>query len=91
MRAYKVSYRAYEYTRVSKARARKLHAIGADVYICPHKHRPDGPWAPNCLTWRDERSFDRQVADFTNSHCSFASGYYPAYYIRVDLREKVAR
>lgn len=79
----------YSYQRISKARARKLHASGADVFICLHKLRPGGPWAESGRLWLNERSFDSQVDDFVDYHCPHKTGYYPAFYIMVDHRGKL--
>lgn len=80
---------ATRYTRISKRRARKLHANGQGIYIIAHKMRPGFPFSLGMLVPSVERiseevtptSFDDCVRNFEwyNANC-YETGYYSAFY-----------
>lgn len=72
------------YTRISKARARRLYDAGAPVYMCPVKLRPGGPWYPETqiLKPRTQAEFSDVTNAATFYTCSPGAGRYLAYYAK---------
>ena len=64
------------YVRVSKARARKLYDMGAEIVLCPSNLRPLGMWHPECRVQKADilvdEDFDGVVRAFEFYNCSNA-------------------
>ncbi len=84
------------YTRISKAKARKLWGQ-VDIALCPVNLRPGYPWAPHIVVpaaaireglvseydfERDEYTFDNMTSDFESYNCTCnETGKYAAFYL----------
>lgn len=77
-------YTADGYTRISKARARRLYDAGAPVYLCPVKLRPGAPWHPETQIFqpRTQIAFDEITQAAAYYTCSPGAGKYLAYYTK---------
>ena len=96
MNSYVFSDEGATYTRISKAKARKLWGKEL-IALCPAKLRPGFPWAPHMIVdpvhiqehlaseWdfdRDTASFDSYVRNFEWYNCTDnETGYYTAFYL----------
>lgn len=80
-------YTADGYSRISKARARRLYDAGAPVYMCPVKLRPGAPWHPEtqALKTRAQAPFDSLVNAAVYYTCGSATGPYLAYYTKEEV------
>lgn len=72
-------------TRISKAKARRLHAAGVPVMLIPCKLRPGEPWFPEgwlstLPTPKD--TFDTAVNAFEYYNCYGSAGRYAAFYVK---------
>ena len=72
-------------TRVSKAKARRLHAAGISVMFIPCNLRPGYPWFPE--VWVDilpspSATFDTAVNAFECYNCYGSAGRYAAFYVK---------
>jgi hypothetical protein len=71
------------YTRISKARARKMFNNGDPVYMCPVNLRPGRPWYPEICFYKTGENFEKSVFAFEFYNCiNNETGKYTAFYIR---------
>ena len=79
-------YTVNGYTRVSKARARKIWNAGGVVYACACNIRPGGPWYCEAILRKSDNahpSFDADANAVTWYNClNSETGRYLAYYVR---------
>lgn len=72
------------FSRISKAKARKLYNAGQIVYFCPVNLRPGTPWHNECaqqLNSVDPYTFEQLVNAFTAYNCiNSETGKYIAFY-----------
>ena len=79
------------YYRISKAAARGYYETGVEIYACPCKLRPGGPWHPEVYICRKMASpyastFDKTIAYVTEMNCiNSETGRYLAYYAKEDI------
>lgn len=74
------------YTRISKATARKLYNAGEEICILPCKMNPENMWWKPMVLQIDEEngaSFDGVVNAATFYNCNYETGYYLAFYKEV--------
>lgn len=70
------------YTRVTKARARKLYNAGIEIGIHPCNLHPTSPWTGTPLTVsnKSDRAFDAIVNEFEYYNCCSDLGRYASFY-----------
>ena len=74
------------YKRISKAAARKLHARGAEVFICWNIYTPVSPWGSPLFSMGRTRTFEQTLNEFTYYGAGLGSSHrcYPAFYIKTN-------
>lgn len=79
-------YTANGYTRISKARARKLWDLGETVYACPCKLRPGTPWhVETAIHPVPHATLDTLLLPLLwHSSCNAETGRYLAFYVRLE-------
>ena len=83
------------YCRISKAAARGYYEAGAEIYTCPCKLRPGGPWHPEVYICREMAfpyagTFDKVTAYVAGINCiNSETGRYLAYYVAQDMLPNV--
>lgn len=73
------------YTRISKARARKMFNNGETVYFCARNLRPGKPWYPESAINKERafNTFENVVNAFEFYNCvNSETGKYTAFYTR---------
>ena len=73
------------YTRVSKARARKMYNDGETVYFCACNLRPGKPYFPEIAVNKeyDFQMFENRINAFEFYNCTCnETGRYAAFYIK---------
>ena len=78
-------YTIGNYTRISKAAARKMYYNGEDIVLCACKMRPGAPWYPEAIINKNMdiapfNEFQKVVNNFEWYNCSTETGRYTAYY-----------
>lgn len=72
-------------TRITKHEARKAFNAGTTIRIVPVKNHPYVELNPATLAMdisnHNGREFDRIVNSYAFYHCTWETGYYPAFYI----------
>jgi hypothetical protein len=86
MNAYTIRSEGTSFTRISKAKARKLWSEAKhNIALCPVKLRPGFPWAPQFTFLAGEQKeldFNWCVTRFVWYNCQHNEiGYYPAFYL----------
>lgn len=79
MKAYSFEHEGKTYNRISRAKARRVHASGGEVIACACNLRPFGPWHPEASI-SHEVDFDKWVNWFEYYNCSYECGYYASFY-----------
>lgn len=83
------------YCRISKAAAREYYETGVEIYACPCKLRPGGPWHPEVYICREMAfpyagTFDKVTAYVAGINCiNSETGRYLAYYVAQDMLPNV--
>ena len=83
-------YTVNGYTRVSKARARKLWGLGETVYACPCKLRPGESWYCEAILKKADHAYptfdaDVNAAAYYLTLCA-ETGRYLAFYVRLEAK-----
>jgi hypothetical protein len=92
MNQYRISDSGTTYTRISKVKARKLHATGTPIYLIAHKMRPGFPFSLGMIMPDVERmesesfTFDKYVRNFEwyNANCN-ETGLYSSFYTMAEV------
>jgi hypothetical protein len=74
-----------QFTRISKAEARKRYDEGETLIVCPNKIRPGYPFAMHSTIhskeWLDsDYSFESMLNQWAYYNASYETGYYAHYY-----------
>lgn len=83
------------YCRISKAAARGYYEAGVEIYACPCKLCPGGPWHPEVYVCREmafpyASTFDKTIAYVAGMNClNNETGHYLAYYVAQDMLPNV--
>lgn len=82
-----------QYIRVSKIRAKKEFENGNNIIIVACNLNPFGFWNLGIETsinnWGfqgipDNERFEKLVNEYTWYNCNYETGYYPAYYVKLE-------